>query len=230
MNAGERHSQALEAALITDPDEIARQEAQNGLRQFDLAVEQIEYWLQPERKPYRLRPSHIMALNRSALEKLNRYAGVYRPTEVEIHGSKHTPPGPHLVAQLVEELCDYVNANGDRSAIHLASYVMWRLNWVHPFVDGNGRTTRVTSFVVMCVRLGYRVPGSPTIPDLIAGNKTPYYEALEKADIAHESGGVIDVSAMEKLLSSLLARQLTSVFRAAQANGHSAEPSSSVNP
>jgi Fic family protein len=230
MGSDERHSQAFEAELITDPDEIARQEAKNGLRQFDLAVEQIEYWLQPGRQPYRLRLSHIIALNRCALEGLTKLAGVFRPAGIKIGGSKHTPPGAHLVPELVEELCDYVDANPDRSAIHLASYVMWRLNWIHPFVDGNGRTTRVTSFVVMCVRLGYRVPGSPTIPELIAGNKRPYYEALEKADTAYKMGHVIDVSAMETLLASLLARQLTSVLRAAQANGHSDDPSSLIKP
>ncbi|MGB9234181.1 MAG: Fic family protein [Terriglobales bacterium] len=225
MGADDRHSQAAEANLITDPDEVARQEAQNGLRQFDRAIEMIEYWLHPDRKPYRLRASHIMDLNRVALEKINKFAGVYRTTAVTITKSKHTPPGPDRVPALVEELCDYVNDNQDRSAIHLASYVMWRLNWIHPFADGNGRTTRVTSFVVMCVRVGYRVPGSQTVPELIATNRRPYYEALEKADTAYEATQKIDVSAMEALLSSLLARQLTSVFDAARADGHpAAEP------
>lgn len=216
MSPEDRHSEALEAELISDPDEKARQEAKNGLRQFDTAVEQIEYFLQPDR-PFKLRPSAIMHLNRVALEGLTRYAGIYRPAGIAIGGSKHTPPGAHLVPELIEDLCEHVNTNWSRTPIHLASYVMWRLNWIHPFVDGNGRTTRTVSFVILCVRLGYRVPGSPTIPEQIAQDKKPYYKALEVADAAFKNDGKIDVSAMEALLEKLLATQLASVLRDAGA-------------
>src|SRR5579872_1285942 len=118
----DRHSEALETELISDPDEKARKEAKNGVRQFDAVIEQVEYWLQPERT-FKLRPSAILSLNRLALEGLSMYPGVFRPARIEIQGSKHTPPGAHLVPELVEEMCDYVNASWDRSPIHLASYV-----------------------------------------------------------------------------------------------------------
>lgn len=216
MDSEDRHSEALEAELISDPDEKARQEARNGLRQFDSAIEQIEYWLQPER-PFKLRPSAIISLNRLALEGLSGLAGSFRPAGIAIKGSKHTPPPAHLVPELVEDLCDYVNANWSRSPIHLASYILWRLNWIHAFVDGNGRTSRVTSFVVLCVRLGYRVPGSPTIPELISRDKKPYYGALELADAIYEKEKKIDVTAMEELVNSLLAIQLASVIKDARA-------------
>src|SRR5690348_9288592 len=181
MESEDRRSEALEVELVADPEEKARREAKNGLRQFDDAVEQIEYWLQPERRPFKLRPSAILALNRTALEGLNQYAGNYRPTEIEIKGSRPKPPAPYLVPELVEEFCDYINENWVRSPIHLASYALWKLNWIHPFMDGNGRTSRVVSFVILCVRLGYRVPGSLTIPEQISRDKSPYYEALESA-------------------------------------------------
>ncbi len=227
MESGNRHSEAFEAELVTDPDERARLEAKNGVRQFDLAVEQIEYWLQPER-PFKLRPSAITALNRVALEGLSKLAGVYRPAGIEIGGSKHTPPGAYLVPELVEELCDYVNSNWGRSPVHLAAYVMWRLNWIHPFVDGNGRTTRTTSLVVLCVRLGYRVPGSNTIPEQISRNKKPYYGALELADAAYEREKRTDVSAMETLIGSLLANQLAAVLHDARADRPHATKSNST--
>jgi hypothetical protein len=38
----ERHSRALEPSLVSDPDEIARIEARNGVRQFDAVTEMIE--------------------------------------------------------------------------------------------------------------------------------------------------------------------------------------------
>lgn len=216
MGSEDRHSEALEVELITAPEQKAIQEAKNALRQFNTAIEQIEYWLQPHR-PFKLRASAILALNRIALEKLDRHAGSYRPGVVEIKGSKHKPPPAHLVPELLESLCDYVNENWGRSPLYLASYVMWRLNWIHPFVDGNGRTTRMTSFVVLCVRLGYRVPGSNTIPEQISEAKELYYEALERADAAFEQGR-IDVSAMEALVGQLLTNQLAAVIHDARAD------------
>lgn len=225
MSSEDRHSQALEPDLISDPDQKARQEAKNGLRQFDSAIEQIEHWLQSGRS-FKLRPSAIMGLNRLALDGLSNYAGIYRPTGIQIQGSKHSPPPAYLVPELVEEMCDYVNANWSRSALHLASYVLWRLNWIHAFVDGNGRTTRTVSFIVLCIRLGYRIPGTNTIPEQISRDKKPYYAALELADAAYETDKKLNVSAMEELVSSLLANQLAGVIhdaRADQANPKSAQ-------
>ena len=174
----ERHSEALQADLITDPDELARREASNGLRQYDAVVEQIGYWLQPER-PFRLRPSAILTLNRYALDGISAFAGTFRPAGIAIKGSKHTPPDAYAVPELVENLCDYVNREWQRSAVHLSAYALWRMNWIHPFVDGNGRTARAVSYLVVCARVGCLLSGTNTIPEQISANKKPYYDALE---------------------------------------------------
>lgn len=211
---GDRHSQALEAELITDEAEKARKEARNGILQFDHVTRLIEEFLDPER-PFKLRPSTLLALNRTALDGINAYAGNYRPGAVKIGGSKHVPPGAHLVPELIEELCDYVNDHWrDKSPIHLAAYVMWRLNWIHPFADGNGRTARAVSYLVLCIKSGMRLPGRKTIPDQIASNKQPYYDALESADEAAK-GGALDLTRLERHLSDLLAAQLVEVHQLA---------------
>jgi hypothetical protein len=57
-SADDRHSRADAAELIKDPDERARREASNGLRQIDRVNEMVEYWLQPEH-PFKLRVSHF---------------------------------------------------------------------------------------------------------------------------------------------------------------------------
>ncbi|HEU4518615.1 MAG TPA: Fic family protein, partial [Microvirga sp.] len=125
------------------------------------------------------------------------------------------PVGAHLVPELLEELCDYINDRWeDSSAIHLAAYAMWRLNWIHPFADGNGRTSRVLSFVVLSVRLGAVLPGTPTLPELIVDHRASYEDALDQADAAWKEGAV-DVTAMERLLESLLRRQLARVYELA---------------
>jgi len=205
-----RHSQALDADLITDPDQRAKQEALNGLRQFDAVVQMVETFLSPGR-PFKFRPSHLLHLHRFALEGISMYAGTWRPAAISIGGSKHQPVGAHQVPEMVEELCDYVNENWQhRSALHLSAYVMWRLNWIHPFTDGNGRTSRAASYLVLCLRTHCLLPGRKTIPDQIAEEKTPYYKALEVADEAWALGK-IDLTMMEDLLSDMLAKQLAAV-------------------
>lgn len=213
----ERHSKALEIELISDPQERARREAENGLRQFDEVLEQVNYWLQPER-PFKLRPSAILSLHRRALEGISSFAGVFRPGGIEIKGSKHQPPGAHLVPELVEGLCDYINESWAKaSPLHIAAYALWRMNWIHPFVDGNGRTSRAVSYLVLCVGLGYVLPGTTTIPEQISKNKDPYYKALEAADKAN-AAGKLELEEMERLLESLLAAQLVSVIDAARSH------------
>jgi Fic family protein len=209
-----RDSRALEAVLIASPQERAEAEAINGLRQYDAGVRAIQTALE-RGGPFKLRLSLILGLHREALRGISSYAGNFRPAGVEIKGSRHEPPGAHLVPELVEEMCDYVNDSWDtKSAIHLASYIMWRLNWIHPFADGNGRTSRITSYVILCIRAGYLLPGTPTIPDQIVDNRQPYFDALDTADDCWKAGS-IDVSKMEDLLEAMLARQLTGAFQQA---------------
>ncbi|WP_375459348.1 Fic family protein [uncultured Enterovirga sp.] len=209
----ERHSQALEPEIITDPHAKAEAEGRNGLRQYDLAVQFV--FESVERQSFRLRPSMVLSLHREALRGISSYAGNFRPGDVEIRGSKHEPVGAHLVAALVEDMCDEVNERWiDATAIQLAAYVMWRLNWIHPFADGNGRTSRATSFVVLSAKLGGVLPGTPTFPELIVSHRISYEDALDAADDAWKRQ-VLDLSKMEALLESLLAQQLARVFETA---------------
>lgn len=133
---------------------------------------------------------------------------------MKINKSKHVPPDGHLVAALVEDLCDYVNDNWDKSnAIHLSAVVMWRLNWIHPFTEGNGRTSRAASYLVLCAKEKLLLPGGYSIPEQIVENRTPYYSALEDGDKNFNQNGEVLASdvvpAMEDLLSGMLAKQLT---------------------
>ncbi|HEY1902884.1 MAG TPA: Fic family protein [Terracidiphilus sp.] len=207
-----RHSRAFDAEIITDPDALARQEALNGLRQFDAVIKMVESFLDPQRQPFKFRPSHLLHLHREALAGISSYAGNWRPSHIEIQGSRHTPPGAFEVPERIEELCDYINEKWqEKSPIHLASYAMWKLNWIHPFTDGNGRTSRAAAYMILCIRMGYVLPGKRTIPDQIAENKTPYYKALESADDAWQDGR-IDLTAMKDLLTSMLAEQLVAIM------------------
>jgi Fic family protein len=205
-----RDSYALEPDLIKDPQERAEAEARNGLRQFDAGLAAAQSAI--ERQFFKLRLSMILALHREALSGISHFAGNFRPGSVQITKSKHTPPPAHLVSELLEELCDYVNDNWERStAIHLAAYVMWRLNWIHPFADGNGRTSRIVSYVVLTIKSGFVLPGTRTIPDQIVSDRNGYFAALDAADAAWGEGR-LDLTLMEDLLGGMLAFQLAAFF------------------
>lgn len=201
--------------LVTDPAIVARIESENLLRQADEMYGVIARALDsPE--PFSLRPSLIQRLNRTALDRLRRDAGQLRSYAVVIRNAPHRPPPAADVPELLEQMCDYVNAHwADRSPVHLAAYIMWRLNWIHPFGEGNGRTTRVVAYLVLCVRLGYLLPGARTIPEQIAEDRRPYYQALDDADEACRQGR-IDVGTMESLVYECLAEQLAQVLRDAE--------------
>jgi Fic family protein len=212
--ADDRHTKAEDATLLSDPDEIARREAENGLKQFSLTLEIIRSYVKDADRPFKLRAAPILQLHQVALDGLHRLAGTFRNTQVKIGGSIHQPPEAAFVADEVQALCEYVNENWNKSAIHLAAYVLWKMNWIHPFADGNGRTARAVSYLVLSIKLNGLLPGTPTIPEQIASDKAPYYRALEQADQALASGKV-DVSALENLLSDMLAQQLLNAVKEA---------------
>jgi Fic family protein len=208
-----RDSKPKPHELFQNQKQKAELEARNGLRQFDEVIRLIN---EIERgKQFILRPSIIQSLHRIAIHDIYTCAGNYRTDPIYIHGTDHTPPAWEDVSRFVEELCDYVNDRWMKETpIHLSSYVMWRINWIHPFAGGNGRTSRAVSYLVLCAKLGYRLPGTLTIPDQIVTNRQPYYQALDDADAAALKN-IIDVTTMEILLSTLLAKQLTDIHRAA---------------
>jgi Fic family protein len=188
-------------------------EIENGLRQYDLTIDVIKYHIQPDR-PFALRIPMILDLQKQAVIGIEKDAGRIRTSEVGIQGSDHSPPPPHLVGSLLAEFCDSINNNWhERTAFFLSAYSMWRLNWIHPFSDGNGRTSRALSYAILCIKLGYVLPGSPTIPQQIEGDNAHYIAALESADTAAREDR-LDVGEMERMIRSMLARQLLSVIDA----------------
>ena len=215
--SSDRHSQAEAVELISDPDEKARREAENGVRQFKAAIDIIRSTLERPDDQFRLTQSLILDLHEKVLAGIHQLAGTYRNSPVTIGKSSHIPPRHSEVADLVAEMCQYVNDHWhERNAVHLAAYALWRMNWIHPFADGNGRTARVVSYVVLSVKLRSVLPGAPAIPDLIAVDKNPYYRHLEEADKSWKFGKIA-LSGMEAMLEQMLAEQLLSATEEASA-------------
>lgn len=90
----------------------------------------------------------------------------------------------------------------------LAAYALWRLNWIHPFVEGNGRTARAACYYLICMKQGRLLPGKKTVPERIRENRAPYIDALRAADAAWHDGRY-DVTQLAVYLEGLLQDQLS---------------------
>jgi Fic family protein len=210
----DRDTETEDLELIKDPKAKAARESENGIRQFRAAERIIIGNLSNE--DFRLTQAIIFRLHVEALKGIHRLAGTYRNTYARITNSKHETAHHLDIADLMADMCHYVNSNWkDQSALHLAAYVMWRLNWIHPFADGNGRTARTLSYLVLSVKLKSLLPGSPAIPDLIDADKDPYYASLESADDIWRRNKIVAIGTMEAFLEKMLAKQLESATRQA---------------
>lgn len=199
---------------VAAPEDRAALEAENALLQFDRVLDIIDETVR-DKRPFKLRPSTVLSLHAEAMRGVHPQAGTFRNAPVDIQGSSHKPPPEHMVAIHVENMCDWVNENwSTRSAIELCAYSMWRLNWIHPFADGNGRTSRAVAYLVLCIKAEARLPGTPTIPEQIAEDKAPYYDALEDADKASTDDDP-KLDALLSLLDKYLTKQLAGLLIAA---------------
>lgn len=77
-------------------------------------------------------------------------AGKYRKIQVYISGDDHRPPRASEVAGLMQELMIWYKKS--EKILHptlLASEFHYRFVKIHPFVDGNGRTARLLSNLIL---------------------------------------------------------------------------------
>lgn len=109
----------------------------------------------------------------------SKNAGVYRNVQVLIQGSSHTPPQPYLVPKKIEEFWEwFALQSSNLHPVILAAEASERLVTIHPFIDGNGRTSRLLMNLIL-LKNGYVIAN-------IKGNKESrlkYYNALEEVQI-----------------------------------------------
>lgn len=158
----------------------------------------------------------LCELHRSGTLFLLHQPGIYRLENVVLRDGNgnvyHTPPPwadvPAHMIEFFRELETIWN-NGD--ALDVASFALWRVNWIHPFKNGNGRTARAFSYACLNAHIGLILPGSPTVIDQIVTRRPEYEAALRVADNAASNANGRDLSAMKTFLHDLLQNQILSI-------------------
>jgi fido (protein-threonine AMPylation protein) len=189
-----------------DPDLFTRIQEHNLLRQYDLLTNSIEIGLKKGIEAFD--KYTLWALNYAATSNISQFGGRYR--EEPIYVGNHRPPHFKVVPNPMDRFFSVIHENWDiiESPTVLPAYALWRLNWIHPFVEGNGRTARAACYYLLCVKQGQLLPGSKIVPERIRDNRKPYYAALRSADVAWENGD-FDVSDLARYLEGLLIDQLS---------------------
>jgi len=108
-------------------------------------------------------------------------AGKYRKVQVMIKGSSHTPPQPYLVSKAMEDYFIWFLENKNKlHPIILAAEMHERLVTIHPFIDGNGRTSRLLMNLIL-LQSGYVIANIKGDYD----TRMEYYNALEAAQTSN---------------------------------------------
>lgn len=125
------------------------------------------------------------------------YAGKYRNVQVMIKGSKHLPPQAFLVSKQMEDLMYWFEMN--KNLLHpviLAAEMHVKLVTIHPFIDGNGRTSRLLMNLIL-MKNGYSIANIKGD----SASKMVYFSSLEEAQTSQKSDTFIELVARTTLES-----------------------------
>jgi Fic family protein len=108
-------------------------------------------------------------------------AGRYRRVQVMIKGSSHMPPQPFMVPKEMEDYFIWYDENKNKlHPIILAAEMHERLVTIHPFIDGNGRTSRLVMNLIL-LQNGYAIANIKGDYD----TRMRYYQAIETAQTSN---------------------------------------------
>jgi len=104
------------------------------------------------------------------------WAGVFRNANVIISGAQYVPPDAIEVSHKMKELVEWVNANkSNLHIIELSALMHHKLVYIHPFFDGNGRTSRI---IMNLLLMQYGFP----LVIILKNDRKKYYSVLSQAD------------------------------------------------
>lgn len=139
-------------------------------------IEAIDYIVDLVKDNTNINERVIKELHYLILKGIDRKnAGIYRTVPVYISGSEHIPPQPYLIARQMEEYIEYYNEHKNKvHPVILAANMHEKLVTIHPFIDGNGRTSRLIMNLILLSN-GFTIANIKGDLD----SRLNYYKALE---------------------------------------------------
>ena len=117
----------------------------------------------------------------------------------------YTPPPAHDVPILMRELVDWLNRESNIHPVLASGVAQFQLVHIHPFLDGNGRTSRLLS--TLCLyRAGYDFKRLFSISEYYDRDRAAFYRAIQEV---REQG--MDLTGWLEYFAAGLAAQLDEV-------------------
>ena len=174
----------LDAMTISENASKTEQEILNALEADELTYEtSLNEKLLTER--------FIRDINLLIERNVGESPGAYRPRNLQISQAAFTPPPHQDVPALMERLVSIFNEEATDHAIVRAVWLHARFTYIHPFLDGNGRTGRLLQDFCL-LSSGLFPTGIPT------SMRDDYYDALASAD-QNDWAPLIQIVALREL-------------------------------
>jgi len=90
----------------------------------------------------------------------------------------YTPPGALDVPHLMRAFEEWINKAEDLSPILVAGIAQFQFVHIHPFIDGNGRTARLLSTLIL-YKTGYDFKRLFTISEYYDKDRPAYYQSIQ---------------------------------------------------
>lgn len=147
-------------------------EAKDHHAALDYLYELVEHQKRVTLSEHLIRTLHQLVTRETEEE----WAGRYRESNVIIGGADHTPPDALDVPLQMRDLIAWFQQHHQKlHAAELAALFHHRLVFIHPFLDGNGRTARLVMNVLL-MKAGY-----PLVV-ILKHDRKKYYRVLGEAD------------------------------------------------
>jgi Fic family protein len=183
-----------EVAAVLEGQEI---EARDRDIQEVLNYRQVLKYI--EKKQKQLGEKDLLAVHKLTVDKILKLeqAGKYRETQVVVKNSKtgevsFKPPEAKDVPKMCRDFFVWLSSvkSEDYHPVIAAGIVHYVLAFIHPFVDGNGRTARALATMVLFAR-GYDIKKFFSLEEYFDRNAKKYYATLQevsnqKADLAEK--------------------------------------------
>ena len=128
--------------------------------------------------------------------------GIYRNVDVYISGARHTPPSPNEAYKQVKNFYADLPYKTEMNGMELAAWTHAEFVKIHPFVDGNGRTSRLI--------MNYQLMVHGFLPISIAKeSRLDYFDALESYAVEADLKPFVDfIATLEEQRLNLYIRAI----------------------
>jgi Fic family protein len=171
--------------LLNGSDIFAEDNEKNEVRNYGQVLKDLDKY----HDNGKVTVEHICDMHREISKNVSvdtSHAGRYRDVGISVKNIdtnkvRFVPPSNMHVPRLMDDLISWINNSNDISPILVAGILHYEFLRIHPFMDGNGKTARALTTLILYTR-GYGIKGYYTVDECYNMDINVYLNALKRAD------------------------------------------------